>query len=307
MKVLVTGGAGFIGSHVVDAYVGAGHEVVVVDNLTTGRRAHVNPQSRFHEVDIRSDALRTVFERERPEIVNHHAAQASVVASVQNPRLDAEINIVGTLHLFALCAEFGVRRIVYASTGGAIYGDPEHLPVDEAHPVRPLAPYGISKLTGEAYLRFFGETGISWAILRYANVYGPRQDPYGEAGVVAIFARAMLEGRRPTIFGDGTQTRDFVYVEDVANANLRATDVSTADIANVSTGLETPVNDIYHHLAHLTGFQERAISAPPRRGEVYRIVLSPARARQWLGWIPQTSLLEGLHRTVEWFQAHRGN
>lgn len=299
MKVLVTGGAGFIGSHVVDAYVGAGYDVVVVDNLTTGRRIHVNRQSRFYEVDIRSDDLRTIFEREQPEIVNHHAAQASVLASVQNPRLDAEINIVGTLHLFALCAEFGVRRIVFASTGGAIYGEPERLPVDESHPARALAPYGISKLTGETYLRFFGEGGISWAILRYANVYGPRQDPYGEAGVVAIFARAMLEGLSPTIFGDGTQARDFVYVEDVARANLRATEVPASDLANISTGTETSVNDIFHHLAHLTGFEGRAISAPPRRGEVYRIALSTARARQWLGWSSQIPLAEGLRRTVD--------
>lgn len=302
MKVLVTGGAGFIGSHVVDAYLAAGHTVAVIDNLSTGRREHVDPRCRFHEVDIRGRDVRTIFELERPEIVNHHAAQASVVASVEDPHLDAEVNVLGTLNLLALCAEFGVRRIIFASTGGALYGEPVRLPVDETHPPQPLAPYGVSKLTGETYLRLFGANGISWAILRYANVYGPRQDPYGEAGVVAIFTRAMLEGRSPVIFGDGNQTRDFVYVEDVAQANILATTARTSDLANIGTGIETSVNDIYRHLAQLVGFGDKAAYAAPRSGEVHRIALSSTRARQWLGWSAGTSLGEGLRRTVEWFR-----
>lgn len=305
MKVLVTGGAGFIGSHVVDAYVAAGHGVVTVDNLSSGRRDYVHPRCRLYEVDIRSKHLRAVFAQERPEIVNHHAAQASVIASMEDPQRDAGINIMGTLNLLALCAEFGVRRVIFASTGGAIYGEPEHLPVDESHPARPLSPYGISKLTGETYLRVFGRNALSYAIFRYTNVYGPRQDPFGEAGVVAIFARTMLDGHPPTIYGDGTQTRDFVYVEDVAQANLRATEGDTSDVANIATGIETSVNDLFHHLAHLTGFEGGATFAPPRRGEVYRIALSAARARQWLGWSPQTPLLEGLRRTAEWFRAQQ--
>lgn len=302
MNILVTGGAGFIGSHVVDAYVAAGHQVAVVDNLTTGRRDHVNPAARIYPLDIRSPQLREVFEREQPEVVNHHAAQASVVVSVADPRADADVNIMGALHLLTLCAQFGVRRLVFASTGGAIYGNPHHLPAGEDHPATPLSPYGISKLSGEAYVRYFGEMGLSWAILRYANVYGPRQDPRGEAGVIAIFTQTMLDGRAPTIFGDGTQTRDFVYVADVARANLLATDAPASDLANIGTGAETSVNDISRHLATLTGFRGDPLHAAPRPGEVHRIALDASKAKRWLGWSPQTSLEEGLRHTVEWIR-----
>jgi len=303
VKILVTGGAGFIGSHVVDACVAAGYRVAVVDNLATGRREYVHPAARLYATDIRSPQLREVFERERPDVVNHQAAQASVVASVADPRADADVNIMGTLHLLTLCAQFGVRRFVFASTGGAIYGTPRHLPVGEDHPANPLSPYGISKLAGETYVRYFGETGLSWAILRYANVYGPRQDPRGEAGVVAIFTRAMLDGRAPTIFGDGTQTRDFVYVEDVARANLLAAEASKPDVANIGTGVETSVNDLSRHLAALTGFRGDPIHAAPRPGEVHRIALDASNARRWLGWTPQTSLPDGLRKTVEWLRS----
>ncbi len=302
MKVLVTGGAGFIGSHVVDAYLASGLEVVVVDNLSTGRREYVDPRARCYEVDVRAPDLARVFERERPDIVNHHAAQASVSISVKDPRLDAEINILGSLNLFQLSARFAVRRVVFASTGGAIYGNPASLPVDETHREQPLAPYGISKQMGEAYLRFFGSQGLEWAILRYANVFGPRQDPEGEAGVVAIFAQAMLHGRTPTIFGDGTQTRDFVYVEDAAYANVLATTTATSNVANIATGIETSVNELYQRLADLTGTRGSATFGAPRPGDVYRIALSSQRARSWLGWTPRTELTAGLRRTVEWFR-----
>lgn len=305
MKILVTGGAGFIGSHVVDAYVAAGHQVAVVDNLTAGRREHVHQAARLYPIDIRSPQLREVFERERPDVVNHHAAQASVVASVADPRADADVNIMGTLHLLTLCAQFGIRRLVFASTGGAIYGNPQRLPAGENEPANPLSPYGISKLAGETYVRYFGTTGLSWAILRYANVYGPRQDPRGEAGVVSIFAQAMLDGRAPTVFGDGTQTRDFVYVEDVARANLLATDMPASDLANIGTGAETSVNDIARRLAALTGFRGEPLHAATRPGEVRRIVLDPSKAGRWLGWSAQTSFEEGLRRTVEWIRTRR--
>jgi len=304
MKVLLTGGAGFIGSHVADAYLEAGDDVAVVDNLTTGRRAHLPPGARFYEMDIRDPELREVFARERPEVVNHHAAQASVTASVADPGHDADVNVLGTLNLLALCQEFGVRRFVFASTGGAIYGDPEVIPAEEAHPTRPLSPYGISKMAGEHYVRFYGSLGMTWAILRYANVYGPRQDPHGEAGVVAIFASAMLAGTPPTVFGDGTQTRDFVYVEDVARANLLATRAEHSETANIATGVETTVNDVVRALAEVTGFRDPPVYAPPRAGEVYRIALDPARARRWLGWAPAVALDDGLRRTVAWFRAH---
>lgn len=304
MRVLVTGGAGFVGSHVVDAYVAAGADVTVVDDLSTGRRANLNPDARLREIDIRSPELRQVFATARPDVVNHHAAQASVVASISDPEHDADVNIMGTLHLWALCREFGVRRIIFASTGGAIYGDPQRLPVDETDLPLPLSPYGISKLTGEIYLKYFAGSGITWAILRYANVYGPRQDPYGEAGVVAIFAHAMIDGRAPTIFGDGIQTRDFVYVEDVAQASLLAATVPTSGFANIATGVETSVNDVFRHLAEATKFRAQPQYAPARPGEVYRIALNPQRAAQWLGWRPRTPLGEGLRKTVEWFRTH---
>jgi len=305
VKILVTGGAGFIGSHVVDAYVGAGHQVVVVDSLATGRRERVNPAAQFYPLDIRSPELRDVFERERPDVVNHHAAQASVIASINDPRTDAEVNALGTLNLCNLCVGFGVRRLVFASTGGAIYGNPQHIPADEQHPTTPLSPYGIHKLVGEHYVRYFGSTGMTWAILRYANVYGPRQDPFGEAGVVAIFTRALLDRKAPTIFGDGKQTRDFIFVEDVARANLLAATVPTSDLANIATGAETSVNEIFRHLAELTGFHGTPVYAAARPGEVYRIALNPAHVKQWLRWMPQTGLVDGLRTTVEWFRERR--
>jgi UDP-glucose 4-epimerase len=305
MRVLVTGGAGFIGSHVVDAYLEAGWDVAAVDNLSTGNRANLDARATFYDLDIRDPQLRDVLARERPEVVNHHAAQASVPLSVADPRLDADVNILGTLHLVDACRAAGVRRIVYASTGGALYGDPEHLPAAEGTPIRPLSPYGISKYAGEHYLRVLA-SGLTWTVLRYSNVYGPRQDPSGEAGVVAIFTRAMLSGRTPTIYGDGTQTRDFVYVGDVARANVLAATVASAGVANIASGREMSVNEIYRSLAALTDFREPPAYAASREGEVYRIVLDIAHAQQWMGWTPGISLGEGLRRTVDWFRAAGG-
>ena len=305
MKVLVTGGAGFIGSHIVDAYLEAGWDVVVVDNLSTGNRRNLDPRATFHNIDIRDPQLRDILARERPEVVNHHAAQSSVTVSITDPRLDADVNILGTLHLFDACRELGVRHIVYASTGGALYGNPERIPAGEDDPIRPLAPYGVSKYVGEHYLRVLAGRGMTWAVLRYSNVYGPRQDPFGEAGGVAIFTRAMLEGRAPTIFGDGTRTRDFVYVGDVARANLLAATIGTSGVANIATGEETSVNEIHRALGELTGFAAPPVHAAPREGEVYRIALDIGRARQWLGWTPATPLAEGLRHTAEWFRTIR--
>ncbi len=304
-KILVTGGAGFIGSHIVDAYVAAGHEVIVVDNLSSGQRGHVPTRVKFVQMDIRDPALRSMFVQERPEIVNHHAAQSSVAVSVNDPRLDADVNILGTLNLLMQCVEFGTKRVIFASTGGAIYGEPDRIPVDETHPARPISPYGISKLVGEIYLHYFASRGLEWAVLRYSNVYGPRQDPHGEAGVVAIFAQAILAGRTPTIFGDGRQTRDFVYVGDVAAANLRALDAPTGQIANIGTGIETPVNDLFAKLADLCEFRGKPAYAPARAGDVRHIALDVTSAKTWLKWAPQVSLDEGLSRTVKWFRSRR--
>ncbi|MBI4277434.1 MAG: SDR family oxidoreductase [Armatimonadetes bacterium] len=304
MKILVTGGAGFIGSHVVEAYLATGHAVAVVDTLATGRRENLPPGVRLHQVDLRDEALDGVFAEERPEVVNHHAAQASVAVSLRDPRGDAAVNVIGGLCLLELCVRHGVRRVIYASTGGAIYGDAASLPTDERHPAAPSSPYGVAKYALEQYLHAFRVMhGLPSVTLRYANVYGPRQDPHGEAGVIALFIHAMLRGEQPTVFGDGAQTRDFVGVEDVARANVLALQSDAAGVFNIGTGVETSVNDLFARLAALTGSPGRPARAPARPGEVYRSVLDVRLAAERLGWTPQVSLQEGLHRTVDWFRA----
>ncbi len=304
MRILVTGGAGFIGSHVVDAFVAAGHRVAVVDNLATGSRTRVNPEARLYVMDLRSARLAEVFEAERPEVVVHLAAQAAVGRSVTDPAFDASVNILGGLNLLECCRRAGVRRVVYSSSGGAGYGDTDVLPTPEDHPTLPASPYGISKIAFELYLRAWGEMfGTSGISLRYANVYGPRQDPAGEAGVVAIFCHRLLTGQRPVINGDGGQTRDYVYVEDVAAANLRA--LECADVTgcvNIGTGIETSVNELYRTLASTAAAYVRPEHDPPRPGEQRRSCLSPALAKRVLGWTPTVPLGDGLARTLEFFK-----
>ena len=254
LKILVTGGAGFIGSHVVDALLEAGHEVVIVDDLSTGRASNINPRARFYRMDIRDPHLSEVFEQERFDIVNHHAAQMDVRKSVADPLFDADVNIRGSLNLLECARKSGVRKIVYISTGGAVYGEPEYLPCDEAHPVNPICPYGASKHTVEHYLYMYRVLyGLAYAVLRYPNVYGPRQDPNGEAGVVAIFIGQMLAGKQPTIFGSGEQERDFVYVGDCARANLLAMEDHVQGIFNIGSGRGTTINQIYALLSEITG------------------------------------------------------
>ena len=301
MKVLVTGGAGFIGSHVVDRCLAAGHQVVVVDDLSTGHRSRLDGRARFHEVSIGSPELADVFAVERPDVVNHQAAQVEVRRSVDDPIHDAQINIIGSLNLLQCCRRFGVERVIYASSGGAVYGDAVVIPTPEDHPTRPASPYGISKLAVEHYLACWQELyGIRTLALRYANVYGPRQSPFGEAGVVAIFAHRLLRGEEAVINGDGRQTRDYVYVGDVAAANGRA--IECAEITgalNVGTGVETDVIELFERLRVAAGVSAAPRHGPPKPGEQRRSAIDPRRAAERLGWRPTVALADGLRLTVE--------
>lgn len=307
MKILVTGGAGFIASHVADAYIRDGHAVVVMDDLSTGRRENVNPGAQFIQMDIRDEKVRGVFEKERFDVVNHHAAQMDVRKSVADPLYDASINISGSLNLLENCRAFGVKKFLFASTGGAIYGEQDYFPADERHPVRPLSPYGISKLSIEKYLFFYERAhGLSHVILRYANVYGPRQNPHGEAGVVAIFTTRMLEAKQPVINGDGRQTRDYVYVGDVVTANVQALSQKGSDIFNIGTGVETDVNTLFAQLRKLTNSSCRDDHGPAKKGEQQRSVLDSLKAREILGWKPRTDLRTGLEQTVGYFRGNAG-
>jgi len=307
VRILVTGGAGFIGSHVVDVFVGAGHDVTVVDNLATGSPVWVNPQARLDVADLRSARLTDVFAAARPEVVVHLAAQAAVGRSVTDPVFDASVNVLGGLNLLDCCRRFGVGRIIYSSSGGAGYGDTDVLPTPEEHPSRPASPYGITKVAMEQYVAAWQSIhGISGISLRYANIYGPRQNPQGEAGVVAIFVSRMLAGEPPVINGDGEQTRDYVYVEDVAAANLSALERPhvTGGI-NIGTGIETTVNDLYARLRQAAGTAPAAVHGPARPGEQRRSCLAAARAADRLGWTPRVPLEEGLARTLDFFRKER--
>ena len=303
MKVLVTGGAGFIGSHVVDMYVEHGHEVVVVDDLSTGKREHVNPKARLYPVDIRSAELEEVFAAEKPDVVNHHAARANVRESMVEPLLYADVNVLGSLRLLEQSRKYAVAKFIYISTGGAVYGEPEYLPADESHPIQPLDPYGVSKASFEHYLPLYrANYGMSFTVLRYANVYGPRQDPLGEAGVVAIFTGKMLLGERAVVNGSGEQERDFVYVGDAAQANLLALDQGDGRIYNIGTGVGTSINEIFSRLRAATGYEMHEVHGPPKAGEVFKIYLNVDKAARELGWQPAVGLDEGLRATVEYFR-----
>lgn len=305
MRILVTGGAGFIGSHTVDALVAVGgHQVAVLDNLAAGKRDQVNSAARFYEADLRdAERMRAIAAAERPEAIVHFAAQMDVRRSVADPAFDAQVNLVGFLNLIEAARPHGLRRVVFASTGGAIYGEQDVFPADESHPCRPISPYGVAKFASESYLFFYkAQYGIAYAAMRYANVYGPRQDPHGEAGVVAIFCARLLEGRPATIFGDGGQTRDYVYVGDVARANVAALTAAAAGPINIGTGVETSVNQLYRMLAAAAGGAVAPAYAPVRPGEQMRSVISAARAARELGWRPEVALAEGLRRTFAYFK-----
>jgi UDP-glucose 4-epimerase len=307
LRILVTGGAGFIGSHVVDRLVEAGHEVGVFDDLSTGFREFVHPSARFFEGDLADPAaVDRCVDEFRPALVSHHAAQIDVRKSVTDPVWDARVNVLGSIGLLQACTRHGVRKVIYASTGGALYGEGRQLPATEDHPVNPEAPYGASKHAVEHYLYIWKLLhGLDYTVLRYPNVYGPRQNPHGEAGVNAIFIGLMLEGRRPRIFGDGNAVRDYLYVSDVVGANLLSLERASGEILNLGTGLGTSVNDIVRELKDLLGFREDAHHDPPRPGEIQRIYLDASRAKRVLGWEPRVDFREGLRRTVEWSKRNK--
>ncbi len=307
MNILLTGGAGFIGSQIVDACIQAGHHVSIIDNLSTGRRRNLNPDAELFQVDIRDrDAIGRVFRSRQFDLLNHHAAQLDVRASVRDPQFDAEQNVLGTLNLFQGALQHGVGRVIFASSGGAIYGEQEYFPADETHPTNPISPYGITKLTAEKYLHYYRhEHGIEHVIFRYTNVYGPRQNPHGEAGVIAIFFERMLAGNAPVIYGSGEQTRDYVYVGDLVRANMLAlgyVDGSGSGVFNLSTGIEISVNSLFRTLNTFFGERFPQEHGPARKGEQARSVCSWEHARQKLGWAPEVSFHEGVERTLAYYR-----
>ncbi|NWG28062.1 MAG: NAD-dependent epimerase/dehydratase family protein [Ignavibacteriaceae bacterium] len=303
MKILVTGGAGFIASQIADAYIEEGHDVYILDNLYTGFEKNINPKARFINVDITSPSIINLFEKENFEVVNHHAAQIDVRKSVDDPLFDANTNILGTINLLQACVKTGVRKFMFASTGGAVYGEPEYFPADEKHPTNPVSPYGITKLAIEKYLYFYkNEYGLKYTILRYANVYGPRQNPFGEAGVVAIFTSKLLKNENPVINGDGKQTRDYVFVDDVVKANSLTLNDVNSEIYNVGTGVETSVNQLFVMLNKIAGGKAKEKHGPAPKGEQARSVITSEKLFQKFNWKPSVKINDGLQRTFESFK-----
>ncbi len=299
----MTGGAGFIGSNIVDAYLAAGHEVFVVDDLSSGFVENLSPKANFFQLDIRDPKIEKIFEEHRFDVVNHLAAQMDVRKSVADPVFDATVNVVGTLNMLENCLKYGVGKVIFSSTGGAIYGEQDYFPADEAHPTRPLSPYGIAKLAVEKYLFYYNAVhGIKYIVLRYANVFGPRQNPHGEAGVVAIFTSKLLKGEEAVINGDGKQTRDYTFVGDVVRANELALDYDKSDIFNIGTGKETDVNLLFRKLRDAVGSKEEEKHGPAKAGEQMRSVIDFSKAKKILGWEPRVGLDEGIDLTVKFFR-----
>ena len=302
MKALVTGGAGFIGSHLVDRLIEDGHSVVILDNLSTGKRENSNPKAIFHQTDISEDDICPIFQKGEFEVLFHLAAQVDVRKSVADPIFDLKTNVIGTLRLLECCKEFGVKKVIFSSSGGVIYGETQN-PATEINPPHPLSPYGVSKFTGEHYLKYYGNNhDFEYTILRYANVYGPRQDPFGEAGVVGIFSKQMLNGEDPTLYGFGKMVRDYVYVGDVVNATMDSIAKGDNEVFNIGTGIGTSVNELFLKMKVITGFPGNSIYKPTRPGELERSILNPEKGKRFLGWQAKTPLEEGLKKTVEWFR-----
>ncbi len=306
MKICVTGGAGFIGSNIADKYIELGHEVVIIDNLSTGNAENINQDAKFYNVDITSDEITKIFEEEKFDLLNHHAAQVDVRVSVYNPIFDAHTNIIGGLNLYNTAVQTGVKKIIFASSGGTVYGEQTQFPATENHSTEPCSPYGIAKLTNEKYIKYFNlQNGIDFVILRYANIYGPRQNPFGEAGVVAIFTNKLLNGEQPFINGDGFNTRDYTFVDDVVNANVIALDEDVSGIFNIGTGIEKDVNFIFQSVKSLTNSDCPEIHKDAKPGEQRRSVLSFSKFNMMTGWEPKTEITDGLRKTVEFFKSKR--
>lgn len=304
MKILVTGGAGFIGSQIADAFIREGHEIHILDNLSTGFEKNINPKAHFIKSDISSPAILDLFGKEKFDVVNHHAAQIDVRKSVNDPIFDATTNILGTINLLQSCIKTGVKKFMFASTGGAVYGEQEYFPADEKHPTNPVSPYGITKLAIEKYLFFYkNEYGLNHTILRYANVYGPRQNPFGEAGVVAIFTSKLLKNENPIINGDGKQTRDYVFVEDVVKANVVTLNSLSSNIYNVGTGIETSVNQLFEKLNEIAGSKAVEKHGPSPKGEQARSVITSDKLFNEFHWKPSVKIGEGLRKTFESFKS----
>ncbi|MGC9611143.1 MAG: NAD-dependent epimerase/dehydratase family protein [Minisyncoccia bacterium] len=301
MKIIITGGAGFIASHVADTYIGLGHKVAVIDNLATGFRKNLNPKVRFYKADIRDiKKIRAIFKKEKPDIVNHHAAIAEVVKSLRDPMPTFAVNVTGTINLLLAGGEFGIKKFIFSSTGGAIYGEPNKIPADENTPEIPLSPYGLSKLLGEECIKFYSRVyGFDYLIFRYPNVFGPRQNPKGEAGVIAIFGGIMKSGKRPTIFGDGTKARDYTFVSDIANANAIVLKKGKNETINLGWGKKIKDQQIFDAIARNLNFKEKVIYAPFRKGEVYQIAITNAKAKKILGWKPKVKFEDGVRITLK--------
>lgn len=303
MKILVTGGAGFIASQIADAFIEQGHKVFIIDNLSTGFEININPKAVFIKADIGDKSLPSLFEKEKFDVVNHHAAQMDVRRSVVDPAFDATTNILGTLNLLQNCIKTGVKKFMFASTGGAVYGEQSYFPADENHSTSPLSPYGISKLAVEKYLHFYHvQYNLNYTILRYANIYGPRQNASGEAGVIAIFSTKLLKGEQPVINGSGLQTRDYVFVGDVVKANLTTLKDEASDIYNVGTGIETDVNVLFNNLNSIIGNGQIEKHGPPAMGEQMRSVITSDKIFSKFNWRPSTKLETGLLHTVNFFK-----
>ena len=296
MKILVTGGVGFIGSHIVDAYINLGYKVVVIDNLSTGFRKNLNPKAKFYKVDIGDlPKIEKIFQKEKPQIVNHHAAIAEVVKSLRDPLPTLNVNVIGTINLLLVAGKIRVKKFIFSSTGGAIYGQPDKIPADENTPAIPLSPYGLSKLLGEECIKFYAKHyNFDYLIFRYPNVYGPRQNPKGEAGVVAIFSGLMRKGKQPTIFGDGSKTRDYVHIDDIVRANIIGLHKGKNEIFNLGWAKKISDQKIFDTIAKNLNFKKPPIYAPFRHGEVYQIALSAKKARKNLGWEPKIKLEKGI-------------